>query len=226
MPKVEPAKIDSELAVTYAPGKTATGRISNAKKNRIASGGINQKYSADVPLVALIISAQANPNSKFNARTGGRYARSAHPLAGKPFGSSAALDAMRAAVNRLIRARHSSTGFFKTCAAVVQFIFAGADRGQNNFVAQPATDAGAATAGGGSVSKRIGVLAGGKVATAANKATASFWVTGTGADQEDALHKIAEPVWQRALDNEGRSMQKYAADAYAKAVRAAGFQVK
>jgi hypothetical protein len=65
----------------------------------------------DVPLSVLIIIAQARYGSNYNERTGYRFARGANPFAG--VSREAGLAMMRAAENRLINARHSSTGFIR-----------------------------------------------------------------------------------------------------------------
>src|ERR1017187_8433906 len=51
-PCVSQGTIDTELAVTYSPGKTPTGRLSKQKKNRVLSFGAGDPDV--VPLAYLI----------------------------------------------------------------------------------------------------------------------------------------------------------------------------
>jgi hypothetical protein len=129
MPYVETSTIDSELNVWYSLGKTAKGKASKAKRNMIANtgkvrlgaGGMGGVINR-VPLAALIINAQvmgvrsgksSQPGmSRYNQLTHMRYARPYSPFAG--VSRRQGREAMRAAVNRMIRARHSSTHFLQS----------------------------------------------------------------------------------------------------------------
>ena len=88
-----------------------------------------------------------------------------------------------------------------------------------------------AVAGGGNVSKNIGRLAGGTVATGTGEyARASFWVTATEPDTKGspggAIYRIAQPVWQRAVDDEAASIHAYAQSLYEQAARESGIAVR
>ena len=185
-------------------------------------------YNSDVPLAALIINAQANPSSNFNLITGGRYRRQASPFKGlsRAAGAQAMLDAMR----RMLSARHSSGGFFALCARVVKQMFIPA-LSRNPVVSAAAMTGFEALPGGGSVSGRIGTIAGGTVARdVGNSARASFWVTATISDTEgkpgNAIFRVAQPVWQRAVDDEADRLYREAQETYVAAARESGFTVK
>ena|ERR1039457_2358076 len=184
---------------------------------------------SDVPLAALIVNAQVNPDSNFNQITGHYFQRMASPFKGKSraAGAQAMLDAMR----RMLSARHQSGGFFKLCADVVRKVFGPAVSNRQGLAEAVMTGLDA-VAGSGSVSKAIGKLAGGKVATGATDvAHASFWVTGTNPDTDGskggaALFAVAQPVWQKAVDDEAANNFRTAAErAYIRAALKAGIPV-
>lgn len=138
MPFVDPARINQELSVTYSPGRTKTGKMSIQKSKRIAAGGpygvqrtnpatfgrTTATVRRPIPLAALIIQASvlgarsgkdgaSQPGmSKYNRTTNMRYARPYSPFYGKT--RQAGQEAMRAAVNRMIKARRSSTHFLQS----------------------------------------------------------------------------------------------------------------
>jgi hypothetical protein len=130
----------------------------------------------------------------------------------------------------MVSARRSSTGFFKVCAATVKFMFKAALR---NAPTSPASDTGLgaeATPGTGNVSRNIGRLAGGQpAADGAVSATARWWVTATEPDTKGmgaaGLRKVAEPVWQAAVDAEAASIRDYAERAYGETIRSEGITV-
>lgn len=120
MPYVLQGTIDSDLAVEYSFGLTPKGKVSMQKRNMISGSGLfgatvrhsGIRKTHQVPLAALIIQSSTRPWSRYNTLTRGRYARPASPFKGLP--RSAGRLAMRAAVNRMIRARHSSTHFLQS----------------------------------------------------------------------------------------------------------------
>lgn len=123
-PRVMPGVMDSELGVLTQPKIKRNGQLSHDKKGRgskinvlghITSGG---GYAA--PLAALIINARvlradisrSQPGmSKYNRITGMRYARLYSPFKGVSRRTGAAK--MTAAITRMVRYRHSSSGFFR-----------------------------------------------------------------------------------------------------------------
>jgi len=121
-PAVTVGKIDSELGtmVTVKTGKRGQPLSAKYSKNVMKSGGRMGDIVKDVPLSVLIIIAQARYGSNYNERTGYRFARGANPFAG--VSRAAGQAAMRAAENRLINARHSSTGFIRLGWATVKKI--------------------------------------------------------------------------------------------------------
>jgi hypothetical protein len=122
-PYVKQSTIDTELAVRYTPGYTSisadgfSGKMTYAKRNRLARGGISsiqrtrRTGSNAVPLAALIIQASTRYGSRYNELTNYRYFRAKSPFAG--VSRQQGRMAMVAEVNRMIRARHSSTNFLQ-----------------------------------------------------------------------------------------------------------------
>jgi hypothetical protein len=112
-PAVTVSKIDADLGtiVTVKVGKRGKPLSARYSKNVMKSGGRMGDIVRNVPLSVLIIAAQAKPGSNYNLLTGHRWMRPANPFAG--VNRAAGRAAMRAAENRLINARHSSTGFLR-----------------------------------------------------------------------------------------------------------------
>lgn len=220
MPVVKPQSILQELEVS-ATGITEKGNLSRAKKPRRVSIGSNSSS-----LGSRIVLAKFYKNSPFNIRTGGVFALS------KPNtrGSEAFWEYIADKTSQMTKARRSSSGFFKVCASVVKFVFMQAT------ARSPVTNLGLlrpgfeATPGTGNVSKNIGRLAGGTPAYGdRTNARASFWVAATEPDTKgtpgNAVYRIAQPVWQRAVDDESQSIRDYAEGAYRQAAKEAGIAV-
>ena len=118
MPYVEQSTIDSELGVFVTPPMNKRGsRAIYTRKTRIY-GSMRQNLTqkpwlhTNAPIAALIINAQVNYQSVYNAATNRRYYRAASPFKGKS--RIAGRAAMSAAINRMIRSRHSSTHFLQS----------------------------------------------------------------------------------------------------------------
>jgi hypothetical protein len=106
------AKIDTELSVSTRPKLFKSGKPMKTKKLlSFGNLGLNAKIPkyADVPLVALIIQASSNPGSNYNQLTNSRFALTNSPFKGVYRQQGAAL--MKAAMDRLVKARHSSTHY-------------------------------------------------------------------------------------------------------------------
>lgn len=209
MPKVEPGTIREELEEVKAQelSRLKSGKFSRNKKNIRSFFGSGRSQP---PFLALILNRRANPDYQ------GPYKLQQSPFKGVDRATGA--QRMLAAMRRVFSTRLSSTGYFKTAAAAIMFLFRAANRGQG-----PApVDTGA----GGSISRRIGKIAGGRPATG-NNARATFWIAAPEPDSQsgrDAIYKIAEPIWQQAMDEEGKLILKRAIEKeYAAAARAAGF---
>jgi len=204
MPVTGPETIRGSLEAIKTPIVLKSGKVSKSKKTTSfsASGKATGK-NAGVPLLALIIQARSNPGYT------GFWKRAESPWKGKDRAAGAA--AMLATMRRHLSVRLSSRGFFKACAGTVKALYGRAT--------------GKAT---GRLAARIGKLAGGTIATGNTNAKATFWVTATRPDTKsnrDALRKIAQPVWQEALDHEAAFVLKKAAEAeYKAAARALGFR--
>ena len=115
-PKVSPSTINTELNVTVIPGITMTkgGKLSKAKKNMLASSQVGgASRTTGVPLGVLIMMARMKPGSNYNVTTGGRYAINARPAKGT-FRTW-----MKTSINRMIKARRSSTAFIASSAVSI-----------------------------------------------------------------------------------------------------------
>jgi len=239
MPRVNKAQMDEELEATSFP-VTKAGNPSRAKNpkynfasvgplsvgSRIALASMynpnlyNRSYR--VPGTLGLYSPLGKPPG-FNALTGNRYRRD------KPgtTGQAAFWQWVFESAQRMINARHSSGGYFRLCADVVRKVF-GPAISKSGTVSSAAMTGLEAIAGGGNVSKRIGVIAGGTVATREGPvARASFWVSGTEADTvKNALVRVAKPVWERAIDAEAAGIAAYAGRLYEQSARESGIWVK
>jgi hypothetical protein len=218
MPKVNPGAIDQELEVERV-GVTKAGKLSKAKNPRHI-----HVLAHPTSLASLIVLASFYELSKFNVLTGKVWERS------KPNtkGTEAFWQWMAATSSRMVKARRSSTGFYRACAGAVWTMFKAASSG-NLAVRSAAMTGMDALPGSGSLSKGIGRLAGGTVAVdVGGFARASFWVSATEPDtkgERGALFRIAQPVWQRAIDAEAAKMLGYAADNYTAAAVQSGIPV-
>lgn len=232
MPVVAPSKMDEELNAAVATDlvRLKSGRFSKSKKNRgFAFGPVGKGAHPDVPLLALIINAQANPGSNFNKITGGVFARDHSPFKGLT--RAAGAEAMRMTMRRVLAARHSSSAFFKACAGVVRFIFSDSIRNVPVAGLVSEVSEGAALTGTGPISGNVNRLAGGTVATGvSDQARATFWVATTEPDTKGtpggALYRIAQPVWQAAVDAEAEAIKNHALDMFSTAARQSGLKVR
>lgn len=231
MPKVLPSQIETELNASVGTNlvKVKSGtRYSKDKKHRsYFFGPVGEGVHPSVPLAALIIQAQVNPNSNFNQRTGNVFQRAMSPFKGRS--RAAGIAEMTNAILRMLSARKSSSGFFQVCAKVVQQIFRPA-LSSNSTISNAAMTGVAAVVGGGNLSASIGRLAGGTVASGIrDDARASFWVATTEPDTKGkpggAIFTVAQPVWQRAVDDEAASMTEYAETGFKTAARESGIKV-
>jgi len=109
------AKIDTQMRVTTSPAVLKNGKLT--KNKRRMNEVVNVKKGS-VPIAALIVNAQVHsgPNaggaSRLNRLTGFRYSRLFSPFRGVSRRTGAAK--MRAAISRLVKSRHSSSGFLKS----------------------------------------------------------------------------------------------------------------
>lgn len=122
-PLTSTGRIDTKLQVTTNPviskkWKITKKSVIGVRQHKLAKGSQGPKF---VPLAALIIQAQvlrvdnaarSQPGmSRINRMTSGRYARMSSPFRGVSRRTGAAK--MRAAISRMVKAGHSSVGFFK-----------------------------------------------------------------------------------------------------------------
>jgi len=162
----------------------------------------------DVPLAAAIIQASVWPGltnvgmSEYNLLTKGRWMRAKSPFAGET--RAKGREAMRAAVSRMIKARHSSTHFLASGWGVVakklrSMMYGGPPPTEKFYKKLHAKETfGAATIlSTGShfavrIENLIGMVAGKKGQNAAN--------------YNRALHRHGGPALQAAVDEQGAEM--------------------
>ena len=222
MPVVSPGRMDSEVGVsTY--GITKTGKLSMAKKPRI-----KVVYEHPVSFASKIILASFYPNSDFNRRTGNVFQRS------KPatHGAAEFWNWIDAAQQRMMLARHSSSGFFAACARAVNVGF-GIFRGKFGNIQDKTGEDDLIHVGGGSDINQVAKLLQkglAQITPAQNgSGRAGFSVATTEPDTKGkpggAIYRIAQPVWQAAVDEEARFQYSKAQAAYTEAIEAAGIHV-
>ena len=236
MPAVTAAEITSELEVA-SYGVTPKRKLSKAKKPR------NTAIESDITSLAsrIVLASFYKPNiysgfgpgksqgagtlPGYNVFTGGVFKRPKPATSG----TAAFMQWLAESVERMVKARRKSGGFYRLGADVVWAIFRpGVSRIPG--IAESAQTGVEAVAGGGNVSKSIGRVAGGVLATGSGPvASASFWVSGTEAGAKgtrgDALFRVAQPVWERALAMQADENYIKAAELYRNAAVASGIDV-
>ena len=111
MPFVQPGVIDAQLAVIESPEIGKRGKP--LKRRKVFSAGISPLQDRkDVAMAVLIVSARANPASRYNLLTNQLYALGKNPFKGVSRAAGAA--AMRALVDKMIKSRHRSPKFLLT----------------------------------------------------------------------------------------------------------------
>ena len=236
MPAVSASRIQSELEVSRY-GVTKGGKLSKAKKPRNVAIGSHESTLASRIVLARLwmpnIYTGFGPEGSgglgrlpgYNVFTGGVFRLEKPATKGK----AEFLQWLETRSAMMVKARSQATGFYRLCADVIWHAFNAAV--SKSPVARTQTGGGAALSGGGKVSKRIGIIAGAELAASdATTARASFWVGGTTPQehkgQDDALFRIALPVWQRAIDAEAAGTIVYAEKLYAEAARESGLDMQ
>lgn len=208
-------RMDSELMTVKTLRMHRNGKPYSAKnsKNVTLSSGRTVSIkngrgrSFNVPLAAAIIQSSVilpqvyggqRPGT-YNQRTNHRYARANSPFLGKS--RAAGAQAMRAAVSRMIKARHSSSKFLQSGWVAV------ARQLRANYYGRPP----------GETTGRLKSKPGfGSVDRAASGDEASITISNligmTGrnaANFNQALHAHGGPALQRALDEQGADMERH-----------------
>ena len=223
-PRVSVSKIDTALGLLVSPVRGKSGRLLSMKqaKNRMYSGhatvvtlrkrgGKNQFRPA--PLAAMIVQASVWPGmtgvpmKAYNKLTNMRWQRDRSPFAtGKGSGREAGRAAMRMAIDRMLKARHSSTVFLASGWGVVAKRLLGMFKGskppsfgegvmqkgrlKESFGAVTVLSTGTKYAM--RIENMIGMLPGKKGANAAN--------------YNRALHEHGGPALQAAVDARGAEL--------------------
>ena len=241
MPVVLPAQMDAELNVSFSAPLVRGGKPSTDKKRQMeiiqfGNRSATVKDASAMNTAFRIVLARMNPKSHYNEITGHvwqldrpDFGRGVGRGGGFPYRSSVALfwAWVATTAERMVRARHSSSGFYRLCATVIRIIFR--EAAGKSPVKDLSFIEGVAQAGSGDVSKSINRVAGATVATGeAEMASASFWVTATEPDTKGNrgdLFRVAQPVWQRGIDEESASIRTYAESLYTKAAQDSGIKV-
>lgn len=205
-PAASISRIDTSLMVETSPAVLKSGKLSRNKKrqNEVVTESMFRPTAA--PLAALIINASvirpdigATPSAKrYNQRTGFRWARMQSPFRGVPRAAGAA--AMRAAISRMTKSRHSSTHFLQaTIGLLIRMLLP--------FV--PAGYRGGASAGPGKdtnpdLGEVTPAVGGSTTATCVieNKLGMSGMYGELDARRNAAMHRIVGPILQGVIDRE------------------------
>lgn len=236
MPKASIAKIDSSLEVMRM-GVTKGGKPSKAKNprrvlifgNPIAGNFISptgrmggDPYSLN-PLASKIVLASMYPESKFNKLTGQVWRRNKPNTHGSADFWKWVFDSM----SRMVKARHSSIAFFAACAKAVNYGFGlavGRIRGS-----LPAVEGQESLSNVGRLSKLLSRDLARVEPSKGGIGRAKFSVAATEADTKGSVEpkgivKVAQPVWQRAVNAEVASIRKEIELRYRQSLMTAGIK--
>ena len=159
--------------------------------------------------------ASLYPEKEYNKLTGFVFQRN------KPdtHGSVEFMDWVQSSVGRMVSARHSATGFYKSCARAVNVGFGFAlGKVQGGM--------------SGDVNKSSKLLEKGLAEVfpaRPGSGLARFTVAATEPDtkgRQGALERVAGPVWQRAVDSEAEHIRLQIIEDYTREIRGAGFTVR
>jgi len=204
-PVVAQATIDTDMEVTVTP-KIA---ISGKRKGLPLRSGATDIDIPDFSTATLIVMARMNPNSKYSLSTGNRW-----PLPkirirdfAKAYGDANALqmffEAIRPMAERMVRARHSSTGFLKKSWIDVKVALAPFAFGKSSSTGAISTD----------YSEIKPANAGGPLAVCVVSNTLGVGLKTTKELSESynsANHRIGEPRLQAAVNREFDKKMKVA----------------
>lgn len=199
----------------YSAKNSKNITLSSARNVSIQNGRIR---SYEVPLAAAIIQSSVvvtsgvqSSTGNYNARTNFGHARGWSPFRGKKRAAGAA--AMRQAVNRMIKARHSSTHFLQSGWVAV------ARQLRANYYGRPPSETGARIKSKPQF---------GSVERASTGDSASITISNligmVGRNSENfnqALHEHGGPALQRALDEQGADMERHYGEILRKRLAAA-----
>jgi hypothetical protein len=215
MPVVTPERMDQELGATSWPGLLKSGKPSKNKKRQMENVTLEDRSYA-----AMIVIASMHPGSRFNQLTGNVWQRSMLAPGGSrgtSFSNTVNFwEKINEIATRMVKARHKSSAFFKACAGTVVSMFKPSISRDSTTRALAMTGMDALPYGKGSA-KDIGRLAGGTVAVdTGGGARAQFWVSATepetkGTVLPEAIFSIAQPVWQRAIDEVAKGNMRHVA---------------
>ena len=232
MPITELSRIDRDMGVQSSPALLKSGKPSSDKRKQFSE--IN--FPDGAPTVAdMIVVASLHPGSNFNNRTGGVFARQM-PVGfsrayGKENGKAMFWAWIREHAEVMIKARHSSSGFYAAIARAVNIGF-GISLGRVNGIKLPNADGNQNS--GADVNKASTLLSKGlaKVYPARGTgpiANASFSVSTTEPDTKGIPANVGldrmSVVWQAAVDSEAKDIEAYAASLYVQMARQAGILV-
>ena len=227
-PMVAQTTIDTELEVIVTPKIGSKGKPLKGKTDISVP---------DFSMAMMIVMARMNPNSKYSRSTGNRWpvvmpggknAREMIKGFGKAYGPENALrmffDSIHDVAERMVRARHSSTGFLKKSWIDLKVSLLPFAMGRASATGAPVVTEYSET----KPAKEGGSLA---VCTVSNTLGVGYRTTKELSEKYNAAnHRIAEPRLQASIDREFEKKMKIAAAAeWAKdepELRALGMAVK
>lgn len=203
-PVVAQSRIDSDMQVAVTPIVSTRG----PRKGLPLKDGTSDVEVPDMSAAMLIVIARMNPNSKYSLSTGNRWPVATqggwHAMIrgfAKAYGSqnamAMAMDAIRPIAERMVKARHSSTGFLKKSWIDLKVALLPFAMGQTNPFG-----------GSGMISKYSDISPAKEgssmaVCRVSNTLGVSYETTAELSEKyNEANHRIAEPRIQEAINRE------------------------
>jgi hypothetical protein len=211
-PVVSQSTIDSNMQVTSTPKLSTRG----PRKGLPLKDGSSDLEVPDMSAAMKIVIARMNPQSKYSLSTGNRWPVATqggwHAMIrgfAKAYGSqnayAMALDAIRPIAERMVRARHSSTGFLKKSWIDLRMALFPYSKGQNNPF------------GGGGMITNYADISPAKegyplaVCRVSNMLGTSYETTKELSEKyNQANHDIAEPRLRASINREFQGKMEYA----------------
>lgn len=223
-PVVSQSAIDSDMNVTTSPGITKAGKISTAKDRQHETVAFGNRApdatnSSAMNTAMRIVLARMHPTSRFSILTGNRWGipKDAIPSFGrgrsthKEFGGSATDSSslfwawVKQVAERMVKTRHSSTGFLKhSWAAIIYKLIPHAGGGALPDIGE--------LGGGANFGEVKPAVEGRSLAICRCDNTLGIGNANDVLSEKynKAAHRILEPVLQRAIDIEFKGKMEYA----------------
>ena len=208
-PVVSQSTIDTDMEVTATPILSTRG----PNKGMPRKDGATELEIPDLSAAMLIVIARMNPQSKYSLETGNRWPVATpggwHAMINgfaKAYGSqnamAMAMDAIRPIAERMVRARHSSTGFIKKSWIDLKMALLPFALGKSDF-SMPETDYGEVSPAKEGSTQAVCVVS--NTLGVGLKTTLEL-----SEKYNKANHRIAEPRLQAAINREFVAKMKVA----------------